>query len=493
MPYRKGLIAAAAAVSAKGDRLLRRSQALAHARILLASLKGGPKDGVIRQRDRRVESAKTLSAFGALLALLLWSGGAALAQVVWEGSATSHNTPTTSLIVDTPTEAIEGDLLLAQILFLKGRDITISVVPGGWQLVRRDDRSTDIGSAIYYKFAGAAEPATYTWGFSQAVSAVGGILAYSGVDPINPIIASDGRGGDSGHLVAPSIDAVADSKLVAFFGIKKRTSLSTPAGMSERYIHENPGDEVKAKAADQDLTAEGPTGNRTSSPGSSDKWVAQLIALRAAIPDEPEPIVLYLHNNPTPPNGNTTRQANLPLNETAPSVATLFNYDTNGDSAPGRLIQKDAQGATQTDLTKYQNWRAQAPAESLELFGDVQLVFFSGIKDFTTSSGQRTKRGVVRAFLRDCPTLTSTSCTLIASGFLNQVASGFLNQASWHGGLNQWMEYAISFPDLDYAVLGGRFLELKLTVGDSSATGTSDDDMWFAYDTVDHKSRLILP
>jgi hypothetical protein len=189
----------------------------------------------------------------------------------------------------------------------------------------------------------------------------------------------------------------------------------------------------------------------------------------------------YLHNNPIRTNtacGHTDQQSNLPMNASAPTATILCNYDQNRDAFPGRLIQKGASGAGETDLTKIQTWRATAPSGGLALAGNVQLTFFSGMKDFPTSSGARTIRGVVQAFLRDC---SGTTCTTIATGTLDQ--------SSWHGGLNQWMEKTISFGSVAATTIAsGRSLEVKIIVGSSAA-----DDMWFAYDTTTHPSRLIVP
>ena len=216
-----------------------------------------------------------------VLLLILTVTGSVFAAIVWQSTTTNApGSPATSLTVNKPTGTVEGDFMLTQITFLKGSDITVTA-PAGWTLVRRDNRGSDIGSAIYRKFATGSEPASYTWNFNQSVSANGGIIRYTGVDSANPIIASSGAGGDSGNPTATSITAEANSKLVAYFAIKKNTTMSTPSGMTERYILRPSGDERSSKAADQDVGA-GATGNRTSTVGSSDKWVAQLVALRSS-------------------------------------------------------------------------------------------------------------------------------------------------------------------------------------------------------------------
>lgn len=183
----------------------------------------------------------------------------------------------------------------------------------------------------------------------------------------------------------------------------------------------------------------------------------------------------YLHNNPTPPVGNTASQVNLPMDSVTPTATTLYNYDTDRDSSWGRLIQKGGSDTT-SDLSKYQNWRIAAPPEGIHLYGDVQLVIHSGMKDFNTNPSQRTKRGYVRVYLRD----------ISGSGYADTFATQSLNRNNWHGGLNQWMEDTITFYDVDHVIQSGHSLEVKIVVRNNAA-----DDMWFAYDTVSYSARLV--
>lgn len=184
----------------------------------------------------------------------------------------------------------------------------------------------------------------------------------------------------------------------------------------------------------------------------------------------------YLHNNPTPPVGSTTSQANLPISSVAPTATTLYNYDTDRDSFPGRLIQKGG-GDSTIDLGKYQNWRIAAPSQGIHIYGDVQLVIHSGIKNFDTNPSQRTKRGYIRVYLRE----------ISGSGNADTFATQSLNRYNWHGGLNQWMEDTITFTNVDRVIQSGHSLEMKIVVYNDSA-----DDMWFAYDTMSYPARLVL-
>jgi hypothetical protein len=201
----------------------------------------------------------------------------------FESRSAAQNGGATSLSIGRPAGVKAGDFLLAQITFEKGSAAgsNSQITPSGWALVRRTNRGSDLGQAILYRVAGATEPASYTWTYPQALKAAGGILRYTGVSTIGPIVASSGNTGDSGTLTAPGVGAIERSALVAFFGLKKQgTSLSTPPGMTGRYYFESPQD-VAILGADEPRASGGATGNRTSIAGHADKWVAQHVVLRA--------------------------------------------------------------------------------------------------------------------------------------------------------------------------------------------------------------------
>ncbi len=101
---------------------------------------------------------------------------------------------------------------------------------------------------------------------------------------------------------------------------KKDVGLSTPSGMTQRYLFQNP-DDVRIKATDELRAAAGTTGNRVSntSPVTSDKWVAHLVVLRAAVTN-------------TPPTVGTV-SGSATVNEGTPSGAYSVSA-TDPDSDP---------------------------------------------------------------------------------------------------------------------------------------------------------------
>ncbi|HEX2194839.1 MAG TPA: hypothetical protein VHK63_07810 [Candidatus Limnocylindria bacterium] len=179
----------------------------------------------------------------------------------------------------------------------------------------------------------------------------------------------------------------------------------------------------------------------------------------------------FLHNNPTPPTGNTSSQANLAMNTTPPTATTLHNYDTDRDSAPGRLIQRGGSGAGETSLARYQNWRG--PTAGLlgqTINGTVTVEFWSAMEGFAPNTA-----GEVRVFLRDVDSVT---------GLTLEIASSTVSSADWQAGNAGWVQRSATF-SVNHLLLVGHRLEVKLVVGAGAA-----DDMLFAYDTVLYRSRV---
>jgi hypothetical protein len=182
----------------------------------------------------------------------------------------------------------------------------------------------------------------------------------------------------------------------------------------------------------------------------------------------------FLHNNPTPPTGDTNAQANLSMNTTAPSVTTLFNYDTDLDAVAGRLIARGGSGAGETTLANYQNWRGPiAGALGQTINGTVLVEFWSGMPGFAQGTA-----GEVRIFLRDVDSIT---------GITQEIANTTVSAADWQAGSNGWVKRSGSL-SVNTTLLVGHRLEVKLLIGSGAAS-----DMLFAYDTSIYRSRVRLP
>lgn len=170
---------------------------------------------------------------------------------------------------------------------------------------------------------------------------------------------------------------------------------------------------------------------------------------------------MFLHNNPTPPVGNTASQATLPLTIAAPTAATLFNYDTDRDSDPGLMIREG----------RYQAWLTSPLGADTDIDGDVVVTLWSAMEDFQSGI-----RGVVTLYLLD-----------VNGGNITFIDSTTTNQANWQGGSATWVEKIITISGVSHTVPAGHTLGLVVFVETSSA-----NDMWFAYDTTAYPSRMEL-
>jgi hypothetical protein len=242
----------------------------------------GEEINVIRSLSRgAVGLALSAALTAGLVVLPAAPAGAAVSFV----AATSANNGGSggSLVIGKPVGVAVNDVMIAQITYESGTAATITVPPG-WTLARRTDQVQDIGQAVYHRTVDGSEGPSFSWGLGGKKGS-GGILAYRGVDPANPIDVSTGGVGQGTTLTAPSVTTTtAGGVLLALFGTKKNTSLSTAADMTERYENQNSvGGLPSSSANEQTLGAAGATGSRSSTAGESEKWVAQLVGLRGGI------------------------------------------------------------------------------------------------------------------------------------------------------------------------------------------------------------------
>ena len=185
------------------------------------------------------------------------------ASIALRASAAGTNTGTTSLVLAKPTGTTTNDVLVAAVTVRGTPTIT---PPLGWTAVRTDTRGTALRQAVFVHVAGVGEP-LYTWTFSQAQTAVGTIAAYSGVDTSHPIDADNGQTtASSTTITAPSVTTtMANTQLVAFFGIAGKTAISTPGGhdRAPRGLRPNgAGQKVTGALDNEQRGAIGATGSR---------------------------------------------------------------------------------------------------------------------------------------------------------------------------------------------------------------------------------------
>lgn len=181
-------------------------------------------------------------------------------------------------------------------------------------------------------------------------------------------------------------------------------------------------------------------------------------------------ITWYLHNQPTPPTGNTTARTLLGMDEVEPTAGTLFNYDTNCDSRPGRLIQRGTGLVTEAGTCRAVTWRSATLGAGRTLDGTARLAIWAR----KTSSGGTNP--TLRAFLRVFHPSTSTYVEL-----------GAANTTVAANGNQPWVELDLAWSLANVTVPADRQVEVKLV-----ATG-GNRNVEIAYDVDDLASALTLP
>src|SRR5437016_4204928 len=209
-----------------------------------------------------------------------------------------------TLTIGRPAGVVSGDLLVAAISVRSANPST----PSGWTLVWCGNSGSSTGGstcpasstvslAVYYKVAGASEPATYS-GWTTTQKAAGVITAYYNVNTSTPIDVQNGTGYTSSvtSLSTPSITtAVANTMLVASFGAADGTDpafgtsvASMPAGMTDEWDKNGSVSSGSASGAahgamfDAIQDSIGATGQKTVTMSSSAVGVAHLLALKPA-------------------------------------------------------------------------------------------------------------------------------------------------------------------------------------------------------------------
>jgi len=120
---------------------------------------------------------------------------------------------------------------------------------------------------------------------------------------------------------------------------------------------------------------------------------------RIMLPAGSETISFYFHNNPTPPVSDTNAQADLTMDETRPTVSTLYNYDFNfdwSDPRPGRRVEESEGGLTGLELKEYQNWRSPPFSSATHLQGTAVINLYIAPDGFNYDND-----GAFRVYLRE--------------------------------------------------------------------------------------------
>jgi streptogramin lyase len=234
---------------------------------------------------------RTFAAAALACALLFstWAGAvsrAATATIAMRSATSAQNGVASTLSIPVPATTQPGDVLLAVVDVQYQPSIT---GPAGWQRVRADvsPGGNRLEQAVYVHTAGSNEPASYTWSFSSSHGAIGGIVDYTGVDPVSPIEASGVAFSTSQlSITAPSVTTtVANSRLLGVFSVQGDHPLTLPSSLAPAYavgMNSVVGEKLSTAAGDRAIASAGATGALSASVAQSSTGIGQSIALMPA-------------------------------------------------------------------------------------------------------------------------------------------------------------------------------------------------------------------
>jgi hypothetical protein len=203
-------------------------------------------------------------------------------SVAFRAGSTAQVGASTSLVVAKPAGLATGDVMIATV---SSRGIPNITPPAGWSLVTSTDNSTTMRQAVYWRAAGASEPASWTFTLSKAKAAVVQVNAYSGVSTTAPVRAFAASVNASGTTVtAPAVTATSGDAVVAVFGTARSSNLTVAATLSKRTQISSVGGSnfVSGAEGDRIATVTGSTGTFTATSVGSAASVGHTLALKPA-------------------------------------------------------------------------------------------------------------------------------------------------------------------------------------------------------------------
>lgn len=339
-----------------------------------------------------------------------------MAAPTWQASDSQANVYTastaTDLVVNKPTNLVEGDLIIVIIASTLGmRTVTPAT---DFQLIRSECADTSSNfrphSLAYWKVATGSEPSTYTFSRSDGTSAAMRISAHrvtgyrlEGGTPIDQQNGANSGSGTGSSLDLPSIDPdEADTLLVVEFGANgavTASSITEPTDTTIRVeLEATPGHGVATQA----LTTGDATGTKTWSWSSNVRRAGIIFNIFPAGGSSPQTITSDGAASATAESfdgGITPGGVTVTSSEVASASAEAFN----GSIVPG--------GITLTGTTA----EATAAAFDGELTSSITITGDPAIATASAFDGSITPGGI---------TITGETAEAIASAFGGFVDNG---------------------------------------------------------------------
>lgn len=219
-----------------------------------------------------------------MLWLLGWLATPVQAAISVVGSSSAGNgnsSAVTSLTLNNPG-AQAGDVLLVQLTLRSPQFVSLS----GWNSFIYDDNG--VSQQLFYRVAGASEPASWTFNFLSRTRAAGGLLLVRGasIGSGNPIVASQSERGSGSTLTALAATVnTANSLVVRYFAMANGNNPLVGPATQQYAANTGAGPNGVAMSASSAIFAgTGQSGSATATTSSSANWVSLTVVLAPAAP-----------------------------------------------------------------------------------------------------------------------------------------------------------------------------------------------------------------
>uniref|UniRef100_UPI00257D5BC7 hypothetical protein n=1 Tax=Candidatus Borrarchaeum sp. TaxID=2846742 RepID=UPI00257D5BC7 len=214
------------------------------------------------------------------------------------GYAGGNNETGTDMTINKPTGTQDGDFMFAIVASTIASDTdgsTMASAPSGWteenNYINPQNPQSGQHIYIYWKFAGASEPSSYSWTWTDACGWAGQIITLRGVDSISPIhVEGTTASGSNQNPNTPSITTTEDTCFVISLYCADDDDAITgspPSGTTEIGLDEraSPGNGLAIGSAYYTQTTAGSTGDKTWTGAlgvENEEWIGEQYAFLPA-------------------------------------------------------------------------------------------------------------------------------------------------------------------------------------------------------------------
>jgi hypothetical protein len=131
----------------------------------------------------------------------------------------------TSITIARPTGLVPDNLMVAAVA-IRGAAAATVTAPTGWTLISSQDNGSSSCLAVWWKVAGASEPANFTFGWTGSFRAYGYIMRFGAVETSAPIDAFATTTGTSATPLSPAVTTTRANAMIVRLGAFQNESVT---------------------------------------------------------------------------------------------------------------------------------------------------------------------------------------------------------------------------------------------------------------------------